>query len=288
MIELFHDAHAELGEGPMWDPAGQCLYWVDILRGHVHRVDADTRTARVFAVGRMVGSVAPTTAGDLVLAVQGGFARLDPATGQVRPVADADVGRPDIRMNDGACDPAGRFWAGTMALDERPRAGRLYRLDSDGTVHTMLDEVSISNGIDWTDDGARMYYIDTPTSAIDLFDFDLASGRIANRRTFVRIPPEDGFPDGLTLDADGNVWVALWGGSAVHCYAPDGVRQTIVRVPAPYPTSCAFGGADLRDLFITTATIKMTGAERAAQPSAGGVFVTRPGVAGRPPHRFKG
>lgn len=288
MIDLFLDAHAELGEGPVWDPVAGCLYFVDILRGLVHRADAATRTSRTFPIGRMVGAVAPTEDGDLVLAVQGGFARLDPTTGNVRVVAEVDADRPDIRMNDGSCDPAGRFWAGTMALDERPRAGHLYRLDPDGRVHTMLSGVSISNGIDWSADARLMYFIDTPTSAIDVFDFDVATGAIENRRTVVRVPPDEGFPDGMTLDAEGRIWVALWGGGAVHCYRPDGSRDAVIRVPTTCPTSCAFGGADLGDLFITTATIKRTDRERAEQPSAGGVFVARPGVVGLPPHRFAG
>jgi sugar lactone lactonase YvrE len=191
-------------------------------------------------------------------------------------------------MNDGKCDAAGRFWAGTMALDERGGAGALYRLDPDGHVETMIDGVTISNGLDWSDDGRLMYFIDTPTQSVDVFDFDLASGRIANRRSFARIDPVDGAPDGLTLDAEGFVWVALWGGSRVRRYAPDGALDSIVRVPATYVTSCAFGGADLGDLYITTARIKLSEADRASQPLAGGLFRARPGVRGRPPHRFSG
>jgi sugar lactone lactonase YvrE len=284
---LYLDAHAELGEGPVWDSTTGCLYFVDILRGHVHCTDA-SRACRTIPIGRMVGAVAATDGGDLVLAVQGGFARLDLATGHVSPIANLDGGRPDIRMNDGKCDPAGRFWAGTMALDERPNAGGLYRLDSDGRVHTMLTGVSISNGLDWSDDGRVMYFIDSPTRAVDAFDFDARTGAIANRRTVVRIDPGAGVPDGMTLDADGCLWVALWGGAAVHRYTPAGVLDAAVAVPTTYPTSCTFGGPDLRDLYITTAAVKLSARERAEQPSAGGVFLARPGVRGRPAHRFGG
>ena len=285
---LFLDARAELGEGPVWDAAAGCLYFVDIVRGRVHRIDPAPRTWETFHVDRMVGAVALTEAGDLVLAVKGGFALLDIDTGGVQPVAGVDADRPEIRMNDGKCDPAGRFWAGTMALDERPGAGHLYRLDPDGSVTAMLGGVSISNGLDWSDDGRLMYFIDTPTGSIDVFDFDLPTGAIANRRSLVRIPPDEGAPDGMTLDAEGCLWVALWGGGAVHRYAPDGSRDAVIRLPTAYPTSCAFGGPDLRDLYITTAAIALSERERAEQPSAGGVFVARPGVAGRAPHRFKG
>jgi sugar lactone lactonase YvrE len=287
-VTLFLDARAELGEGPVWDPIAGCLYFVDILRGHVHRVEPARRTWETFRVERMVGAAAPTDAGDLLLAVKDGFARLDVGTGIVQSIAHVDEDRSDIRMNDGKCDPAGRFWAGTMALDERSDAGHLYRLDPDGRIHTMVSGVSISNGLDWSDDGRLMYFIDSPTRSIDVFDFDAASGAIANRRSLVRIPREEGTPDGMTLDVDGYVWVALWGGGAVHRYAPDGSRAAVVTVPTRYPTSCTFGGPDLRDLYITTASIKISDRERAEQPLAGAVFVARPGVAGRPPHRFRG
>ncbi len=309
VADLVLDLRAELGEGPVWDPIAACLYFVDILRGRVHRFDPATRALRTCETGCSVGAVAPTGRGDLVLAVRDGFARLDLSgsrfngadtpvrpdewsrpysSGRIEMIAEVEADRPDQRMNDGKCDAAGRFWAGTMALDERGGAGALYRLDPDGHVETMIDGVTISNGLDWSDDGRLMYFIDTPTQSVDVFDFDLASGRIANRRPFARIDPVDGAPDGLTLDAEGFVWVALWGGSGVRRYAPDGALDSIVRVPATYVTSCAFGGADLGDLYITTARIKLSEADRASQPLAGGLFRARPGVRGRPPHRFSG
>jgi len=282
------DAKAELGEGPVWDPDAGCLYFVDIERGAVHRHDPATATSRSFQIGMMVGAAALTAAGDLVLAVSDGFARLDLDSGQVRALAAVEADLPDQRMNDGKCDPAGRFWAGTMALDKRPGAGALYRLDPDGRVHRILDGVSISNGLDWSDDGRLMYYVDTPTRSIDVFDFDVASGAIANRRALARVERGDGWPDGLTLDADGYIWVALWAGAAVRRYAPDGTLDRVVAVPTTYPTSCAFGGPDLQDLYVTTAATALTPEERLREPLAGGLFRCRPGVQGRPPHRFKG
>src|SRR5262249_397331 len=182
---------------------------------------------------------------------------------------------PELRMNDGSCDAAGRFWAGTMALDERPDAGALYRLSCDGRVEMMLRPVTISNGIDWTDDDRSMYFIDTATGSVDVFNFELTSGTISNRRTFVRIGREQGAPDGLTIDADGFVWVSLWGGGAVHRYAPTGVLDRVVRLPVTHPTSCAFGGPELRDLYITTATVALTADQRVRQPQAGGLFRCR-------------
>jgi sugar lactone lactonase YvrE len=286
--ELVLDYQAELGEGPVWDAAASCLWFVDILRGRIHRFDAVTRALETFDVGCMVGAVAPTDRGDLVLAVHDGFARYDPTTRSLTMIADVEADRPDQRMNDGKCDAAGRFWAGTMALDERAGAGALYRLDPGGRVQTMLRDVSISNGLDWSDDGRLMYFVDSPTQSVDVFDFDRAAGTIANRRSLVRIGPVHGMPDGLTLDVEGYVWVSLWGGGGVRRYAPDGSLDAIIRLPTMYPTSCAFGGADLRDLYITTATIRLSDSDRVNQPQAGGLFRCRPGVGGRPSHRFKG
>lgn len=287
-VTMALDAKCELGEGPVWDSLASCLYFVDILRGHVHRFDPATRSSRAYHVDRLVGAVALTEAGDLMLAVHDGFARLDLASGRLRMVASVEADRPDLRMNDGACDAAGRFWAGTMALDERPGVGTLYRLDPDGCVHAMVRDVGISNGLDWSDDGHVMYFIDSLAGSVDLFDFDLASGSIHNRRPLVRVPRDQGAPDGMTLDAEGCLWVALWGGGAVHRYAPDGTLDRIVRLPSAYPTSCAFGGADLADFYITTAAVKLSARERAEQPGAGGLFCCRPGPRGRAPHRFKG
>jgi sugar lactone lactonase YvrE len=287
-MECALDAKAELGEGPVWDPDAACLYFVDIERGVVHRYDPATGGSRSFQAGAMVGAVALTGAGDLDLAVRDGFARLDPRSGGVRALAAVDADRPDLRMNDGKCDPAGRFWAGTMAIDERPGAGALYRLDPDGRVHLMLTDVSISNGLDWSDDGRLMYYVDTPTRSIDVFDFDTATGAIANRRSLARVPHGAGWPDGLTLDADGGIWVALWGGGAVRRYTQDGTLDLVVNVPVTYPTSCAFGGPDLGDLYVTTAATALTPEERRHEPLAGGLFRSRPGVHGRRAHRFKG
>ena len=286
--EVAVEANAGLGEGPVWDPTASCLYFVDILLGRVHRSHLAGEPLETFEVDQPVGAIALTERGDLVLAVRDGFARLDLTTRRVELIADVETDRPDQRMNDGKCDPAGRFWAGTMALDEHVEAGGLYRLGADLRVARMLSGVTISNGIDWTADGRTMFYIDSPTRRIDCFDFDVAEGTITNRRPFVQIPVEHGMPDGLTLDAEGGVWVALWGGGAVHRYLRDGSIDAIVRVPTPHPTSCIFGGRDLHHLYITSASIKLSPHERAVHPLAGAVFRCDVGVSGREPRRFRG
>jgi sugar lactone lactonase YvrE len=285
---LVLDARAELGEGPIWDAAAGRLLWVDIMRGRVHAFDPASGCAETRDVGRPVGSVVPSRDGSIVLATSRGFERLDWRSGRVSTIAEVESDRPGNRMNDGACDPAGRFWAGTMAIDESPGAGALYRLDPDGRVSTMVGRVSISNGIGWSGDARRMFYIDSPTQRIDVFDYDAATGAIANRRPLARIARERGVPDGLTLDADGFLWVALWGGSALHRYAPDGRLDRVVELPASHPTKCAFGGASLDELFVTTATIAQTAAQKAAQPHGGGVYRITPGVRGCAAYVFDG
>jgi sugar lactone lactonase YvrE len=193
-----------------------------------------------------------------------------------------------VRFNDGACDPQGRFWVGTMGLDETPGRGTLYRYDERGLV-PMVESVSISNGIDWTGNGTRMIYADTPTRRLDTFAFDATDGTLSDRRPLVELDEGSaGFPDGLTVDAEDHIWIALWDGWAVHRYRPDGTLDRVVELPVARPTSCAFGGEDLRDLYITSARMGLTAEALESQPHAGGVFVLRPDVGGRLPNRFAG
>jgi sugar lactone lactonase YvrE len=203
----------------------------------------------------------------------------------MRLVAPIDLDRPELRMNDGACDSSGRFWAGTMHIDEIPGAGSLYRLAPDGSVQTMLDNVTISNGIGWSPDDTLMYYVDTPTLGIDAFDYDAASCAISNRRRLATIEDGAGSPDGLTVDEDGCIWVALWEGWAVRRYAPDGTLAGVVDVPAARVTKPAFGGDALDELYVTTAAPDTPDRE---QPNAGGIFLARPDAHGLPAHSYAG
>jgi sugar lactone lactonase YvrE len=283
-VDVAFHGHDELGEGATWDAAHQRLVSVDIMRGRVHLFDPATGHASTLSVGQPVGAVVPCRSGGLMLALRDGFARLDDRSGVVTFVAHVELDRPDLRMNDGACDAAGRFWAGTMALDERPGGGSLYRLDPDGSVHTMITGVGISNGIDWSLDGRTMYYIDSLEQRIDQFDFDLEAATIANRRPLVTIDVADGCPDGLTVDADGAIWVALWGGSVLRRYLPDGALDRVLPLPVTHPTTCAFGGPDLSDLYITSAVIALSEDQRRQQPAGGAILRHRPGVKGRVAH----
>jgi sugar lactone lactonase YvrE len=287
-VEIAFDLRAELGEGPIWDADRQRLLFVDIIRGEVHDFDPVAGTDAVFEVGQPAGAVTCTTRGDWLVAARDGFVRLDPATGATRVAAAVEVDQPDNRMNDGYCDARGRFWAGTMSMVHEREAGALYRFDPDSTVTRMLGGVTTSNGIDWSLDNRLAYYVDTGTGRVDVFDFDLEAGTLAHRRPLVTVPAEEGRPDGLVVDADGCIWVALWGGSAIRRYTPDGRLDRTIALPVTQPTKCAFGGPDLSDLYITSAQHSLSAQARAAQPHAGSLFCCRPGVKGRLARPFGG
>jgi sugar lactone lactonase YvrE len=290
-VEQVPVAPAVLGEGAIWSSAAQRLYWIDITGQRVFTYDPATGENRGCDIGRMVGTVVPRSRGGLMLAVHEGFASLDPESGRVEvwpcpPEHDPRL----VRFNDGKCDPSGRFWAGTMALVKGPKPlGRLYRLDADGSMHVMLEEVGTSNGLAWSLDRRTMYFIDTPLLRVDAFDYDDASGAISNRRTVISIPPGIGRPDGSTLDAEGMLWIAMYDGWSVTRWNPrSGELLQTIRLPVARVTSCAFGGPELDTLFLTSARQKLTEAQLAAQPEAGGLFRVRPGVRGLPACAFRG
>jgi sugar lactone lactonase YvrE len=287
-IDVALDVRVDLGEGPIWDAARQRLLFVDIPRGDVYEFDPSTGHHAIFEVGQPCGAVTPTQRGDWLIAARDGFLRLNPGTGTTRLAAIVEDDRPDNRMNDGYCDARGRFWAGTMSMSRAREAGALYRFDPDGSVQRVLEHVTTSNGIDWSPDQRLMYYVDTGTRRIDVFDFDLERGAIRNRRAFAAIPERDGKPDGLIVDADGCIWVALWGGGAVQRYTPEGALDRTIALPVTHPTKCAFGGADLSDLYITSAREPVPADARDGQPHAGSVLHCRPGVCGRAPTPFGG
>jgi sugar lactone lactonase YvrE len=204
-------------------------------------------------------------------------------------LAEVEAHLPENRFNDGKCDPAGRYWAGTMSLTDQPSKGALYQLEADHTVKRLIPDVSISNGLAWTSDGGTMYFADTPTRQIAAFDYDLVTGDVNNRRTVVHIPEDQGFPDGMTIDSEGMIWVAHWDGWQVSRWNPNtGEQLCAIPVPASQVTSCTFGGPDLDQLFITTARVGLDEEELSKQPLAGGVFRAMPGVKGVPANRYRG
>jgi sugar lactone lactonase YvrE len=280
-VELVIDSQSDLGEGAIWNYKSGELMWIDITGKILNFYSPRTGNNKEMFTGQMIGTVVPAQSGMVLVALQNGIYTLNPETGTKSLVADPEEHIPTNRFNDGKCDPSGRFWAGTLSLEGEKGAAALYRLDADSSVHKMIENVSISNGIAWSPDFKKMYYIDTPTQKVMAYSYNNESGEISQPSVAVEIPAEMGSPDGMTLDADGNIWVALWGGSAVGCWNPEtGELLRKIEVPAKNVTSCAFGDDDLGTLYITTARQGTTPEELEKFPHAGGVFKTRPGVKG--------
>ncbi|WP_416905977.1 SMP-30/gluconolactonase/LRE family protein [Micromonospora echinospora] len=273
---------ADHGEGPVWCPDDGRLRWVDLLAGDVLALDPATGAVTRRHVAGVVAAVRPRSGGGLVAAVERGFALLTDDTVTLLPEVWSD---PTVRMNDGACDPWGRFHCGSMAYDAAPGRAALYRLDPDGTVTTVLTGVTVSNGLAWTPDGGTAYYVDSASGRVDAFDVDHASGELTGRRPVVAVPPEQGVPDGICVDVAGGIWVALWDGGAVHRYTPDGELSVVVDLPVRRPTACAFGGPDHADLYVTTSR---QGSPPGDRSPAGALFRARPRVPGFAAHPFAG
>jgi sugar lactone lactonase YvrE len=272
-------AGAELGERPVWDASAGAMIWVDILAGRLHRFRvADRGAARddevIVDLGVPIGSAAPRQGGGYVLAAADGIRLTGPdGTPVGAPNRPADM-TDDQQFNDGACDPAGRFWAGTTSAGLRPGASALYRLDGDGRITRMLTGVTESNGIGWSPDGSTMYYIDSGEKPrrVRAFDYDVISGTIGGERELICYPAEDDYPDGLVVDAGGHLWIAFWGGGQVRRYDPAGGLVEVVKLPVSRPTCAGFGGPDLDELYVTSAWEELDAAQRAAEPLAGHVL----------------
>lgn len=285
-VEQVTEPEAYHGEGPVWAESWGGLRFVDMLAGDVLAFDRTSGGLTRQHVGDVVAVIRPRrdVPGGMVAALEREFALIDP-DGTVHGLGElwSDT---NVRMNDGACDPDGRFFAGSMAYDVRPGAGALWRLDPDRSAVRVLDDVTISNGLAWSPDHTVAYYIDTPTQNVDAFDYDPETGLVVStRRTVVSIPADQGSPDGMTVDAEGHLWVALWGGSAVHRYTPDGTLDAVVELPVTQVSACTFGGPELDELYITTSR---QGLPAGRQPQAGALFRARPGVRGLPALAFAG
>lgn len=315
-VEPVVRAGARLGEGPVWDPRQGCLYWVDIHGSAVHRFDPMTGVDATICTGGEVGAVVPVDddlspeLGDrddrvrLLAALDRRVVVLD----SWFPGSDVDGDRDTVptptptherelittlptgdRANDGKCDPAGRFFVGTLAAG-REQACALYRLDARDQLSEVVAGVTTSNGLDWSPDGTTFYYVDTPTYQVEAFDYDVSTGELSERRRFVDL--NDGSndgpwrPDGLTVDAEGGVWVTIARGGQVRRFDPRGRLDAIITLPTQRVTSCAFGGVGLNEMYITSGQFTMTPQELAAEPLAGALFRAYPGVQGKPAHRW--
>ncbi|WP_369205702.1 SMP-30/gluconolactonase/LRE family protein [Streptomyces sp. PU-14G] len=273
-------AHAELGEGPTWDAARGHLIWVDILASRVHTYDPADGRRTVLTTETHVGAAKPRAGGGLVVNLRDGIGAYDAEGRFAWLLHDPVAGR---RGNDAAVAPDGALWAGTMRYDEKPGGGTLVRLAGDGTATTVLGDVAVSNGTGWSPDGTRMYHVDSPTRRVDVWDVR-EDGLVTGRRPLAVVEEGAGFPDGLAVDADGCVWVALWDGAAVRRYAPDGTLERVVELPVRRPTACAFGGAGLTDLYVTSARAGLV----SPSPLDGSLFVLPDAGRGLPQPPFAG
>ncbi|NOT76223.1 MAG: SMP-30/gluconolactonase/LRE family protein [Cyclobacteriaceae bacterium] len=274
--EVVLDYKCLLGEGPVWDSQRNVICWIDILNGNIHQYSPESKKHETFPMGQMIGSFSICTNGNFLAALKNGFAFVDRQSGSIENIIDPESDKPGNRFNDGKCDPQGRFWAGTLALSEEKGAGSLYTLDRDLTVTKKLSDVTISNGLAWTGDQQTLYYIDTPTSSIFSFSFEKDTGKISDRKVIIKIPTSDGYPDGMSIDAEGMLWIAHWDGWQLSRWNPStGEKLLKINMPVARVTSCTFGGDNFEDLYITTARKELTEEQLAKQPLAGSLFVIK-------------
>jgi sugar lactone lactonase YvrE len=288
-LYLAVDAKAILGEGPIWDNDRKLLYWIDTIGKELHIYNPYSGKDRIINTQQEIGSVVPRLLGGMVLAMENGFYFLDEETCLVTFITDPESKIHGNRFNDGKCDPAGRFWAGTMGICGETGVGSLYCLDIDYSVTRKFGNVSISNGIAWSTDNRIMYYIDTPTNEVWGFDYELETGNISNKRVVINISRDEGMPDGMTIDSEGMLWIAHWGGWRVSRWNPrTGKKLNEIKLPTAQVTACAFGGDNLDILYITTASTGLSANEFTEQPNAGGLFCIKIDVKGLPAFKYKG
>jgi sugar lactone lactonase YvrE len=284
--ELFYKSDLILGEGAIWHPQRKQFLYVDIEGKKLGSIDPVTKFCEEILLDRRIGTVVPAANGNLVVALQGTIEELHSRGGELRKLSDIERNQIDNRCNDGKCDASGRLWVGTMHLESKLNAGSLYCYQK--KLQKKIGCVSISNGICWSPDDSIMYYIDSAEYNIKAYDFDLLSGNISNERIIAEIKEPGCMPDGMTIDEQGNLWVAIWGGGCVHQYnARTGELMRKITVDAPNVTSCSFGGADYRQLLITTARTGLNKKELEQHPLSGSLFMARTRVRGVPPNYFK-
>ncbi len=279
--ELFINAKATLGEGPVWDAKTQTLYWVDILEKRIY-----SGSKLFLQLDDYVGCLAPRKDGGMVIAQRFGFWSFEPDTNKLITLAFPKGEPSNNRFNDGKCDSRGRFVAGSMDHNEQEASGCLYSLSAEGRIKRLLKDVRISNGITWSPDFKTMYFIDTPTKEVKAFEYDIETGQIANPRVIIQFTDTFGFPDGMTSDMNGNLWIAMWRGARITQWSPKGELLEQFGVPALQVTSCVFGGPDMDELFITSARVGMDAALLRKYPQSGGVFRMKTNVKGMPTFEF--
>lgn len=287
-IGTVHPHKSELGEGPLWDAQKMAICWVDILNGHIHEFAVDTDTYKRYDTQKMVGCVGLCEDQNFILATTKGIGFLNRASGVISYVEHPEKELTGNRFNDGSCDPAGRFWVGSMSLSEETGAGSVYVFEN-GRSTKKIENTTISNGMVWNADHTLFYFIDTPTASVVAYDYELETGMISNKRVVISIDTKEGFPDGMTIDSEGMLWIAHWGGWQVTRWNPKtGELLSRIKLPAAKITSCTFGGKDLTDLYVTSAKVDLSDKELEEQPLAGSLFVIRnTGYQGVPEFLYK-
>ncbi len=287
-VECIWNGPADLGEGPLWHPDEKVLYFIDIVKKSLHRLDPKTSEHQSWQMPDYIGSVVARKSGGLLATVGQYVVAVDMPSGKLTELVKViPDGRPDLRMNDGKVDRMGRFWIGVASVDTENPQGGLFRYDPDGNLARMEEDITISNGLGWSVDNKTFYYTDGLKYRIYAYDFDLASGDISNQRIFMQLDKSAIEPDGLTVDSEGYVWEAQWASSKVFRYAPDGSLDQEVDMPVLRPTSCIIGGENLDTLYITSCSLSIGETERLATP-AGGIFAIKLNVKGLPEPYFAG
>ena len=276
-----------LGEGPFWSASDKRLHWVDILAPGIASGDPQTGERAFQPMPELVGVAIPKASGGFICATETGIKARSPI-GEISTLAEPEQDRPDNRFNDGKCDAKGRLWVGSLAINTEPDRGRLWRFDPDGTATMIEDKVHIANGLGWSPDNRTFYFTDSGARQIWAYDFDLDAGTVSNRRIFVQFERGEGVPDGMTVDTEGGVWVAMWDGWCVRRYRADGTLDRAVSLPVPRPTSCTFGGDDMKTLFVTSARIRLSAKHLSEAPLSGSVLSIRTEVEGQPDRIFQG
>ncbi len=283
--QVFVRETCDLGEGPFWFE--DRLWWIDINAGVLHSVDGEGRDHTTLKVGRKLGAVAPVDTERFIAALENGIGFVHRVTAEVAMLASPESDRKTNRFNDAKCDPAGRYVAGTLSMVGEKNVAALYSVEKNGSWQSLRTGITLSNGLAWSADGRTLYHVDSLAYQISQFPYDLATGRVGEGRVIIEVPKELGIPDGMEIDAEGNLWVAHWGGFAVRCWSPvTGQCLAEISLPCAQPTSCCFGGPGLDRLFITSARNGLKPEALEQQPLAGAVFVCEPGVSGGPVRRF--
>ncbi|WP_394199065.1 SMP-30/gluconolactonase/LRE family protein [Litoreibacter albidus] len=280
-LECLSAAGAIVGEGPVWDARQRLLHWVDVAAPAFHTYDPKSGEGRMIQAPYLVSAVLPANDNSMLAVTQNGLEHYDPETGKLQAVFDPEAHMPANRFNDAKTDPAGRVWTGSMSLDASMPSGSLYRFDSVKDAKAVDGGFQVSNGLDWSPDGRTFYFTDTALGIVFAYDYDNESGTLSMRRAFLTFDAAEGKPDGLCVDSEGNLWIALWDGWRVACYGPDGTLKREIDMPVPRPTSCCFGGDDMKRLFITSASIRLPASVLEEAPLSGALFAIDVDVAGQ-------